>query len=152
MGLLMRQFLRQNSIAIVALVVTISGTGFAVAGQQASKGVTPSTKPIYACIAGEHKTINLIRAGRRCPSGQRRIVWNVAGDRGERGSRGLRGLQGAAGAAGAAGAKGDQGPAGPDWSPGNADLTGPIGPTGATGPIGPPGPVGDPGPTGPTGQ
>lgn len=147
----MVDFLRKNTIALIALAVTVFGTGFAVAGQRGQSSVSISSKPLQACAAGTHRTLNLVSAGRPCPSGQKRVIWNLRGDRGKRGPKGPAGTAGAAGAQGAAGAIGDAGPNGSDWQPDLDSLTGPPGPTGVTGPAGAPGPAGDVGPTGPTG-
>lgn len=111
-----------------------------------------TTKKIYACIAGDFKTLNLTTRRARCPRGQQKISWNVVGESGKPGAKGSPGSHGVSGTQGAQGAQGAQGPQGPAGSGGGA--TGAAGATGATGAIGAQGslgPTGAAGATGPTG-
>lgn len=71
------------------------------------------------CIAKKSGAVRLLKAGRRCHSGEIR-------NRGVRvrGARGLRGLPGAVGPRGATGPVGATGPAGPKGSVGPAGISG----------------------------
>lgn len=153
MVLTVKRFFYDNAVALLALTIAMSGAALAATPPSGSK-------VYYACVTPAHKTLNLSSKDARCPAGQRKIAWRVAGAPGTTGSRGFTGQRGADGPAGAAGVQGSKGP---DGAPG-ADLTtdfyGPKGPTGATGPQGitgmkgPQGPIGPIGPylpTGPTG-
>ena len=109
---------------------------------------------MYACVAGNFKTLNLTSASKPCPRGQEKVSWNQTGSKGSKGAAGDTGPQGAAGPQGAVGPKGalgDTGPPGPVGPGGAAGATGPTGPTGLTGATGASGPMGTDGPTGPTG-
>jgi len=115
---------------------------------------------IYACVAGNFKTLNLTTKNARCPRNQTKIAWNVTGvegprgPKGDQGAKGATGSQGAAGATGAtgtAGAAGETGTTGPAGPKGDQGTAGPAGPTGADGEIGPVGPIGQIGPVGPPG-
>jgi hypothetical protein len=148
LGLLMTRFLKTNGLAIFAILLTFGGASIATAGQHAAHSAQVAklqTAPMYACVTARHKTLNLSSRSANCPRGQRKIAWNLPGDKGRAGSAGPAGVAGAAGAPGSAGATGAQGPVGPEWQPDVTALTGPQGargPTGDTGMAGAPGPAG----------
>jgi hypothetical protein len=146
--------LRRHAIAFVTLFLLLSGSAYAVAGQV---GTRTKPKQFYACVAGDFHTLNLTKAGRKCPGGQTKISWNAVGRRGVAGPKGQTGRTGARGAAGEAGASGTNGAAGPKGDVGRAGAAGSQGPpgsegdTGHAGPVGPAGAKGDTGHAGPVG-
>ena len=91
-------------IAAIALIVALSGSGYAAVEITGKSGASAGNVPAAADATG--------------PRGPR-------GPRGPKGATGPRGPKGATGAAGAAGLAGPAGPAGP------AGATGPTGPAGA---------------------
>jgi hypothetical protein len=132
--------LRRHAVAFAALFLLLGSTAYAVADQATSSGAPK--KMLYACVAGDHRTLNLTTAERPCPNGQRKVSWNAGG------TRGARGLAGAAGKTGAQGARGSVGPAGPAGPKGDAGSAGARGLQGETGPAGARGANGDTGPAG----
>ncbi|MDO8210365.1 hypothetical protein [Conexibacter sp. CPCC 206217] len=94
-------------------------------------GAATAPRKIYACVTQEFNTLNLSTKDGRCPAGQFKVSWSVAGDVGPRGPRGAPGPRGARGAPGARGTTGPAGAQGP------AGSQGAVGPTGPTGPVGP---------------
>ncbi len=107
---------------LLALVVAAAGAYAATSGVL-STAHTATGGRLYACVVPRFGTLNLSSAGARCPAGQRKISWNVAG------TRGPRGLRGPAGIPGTVGANGQTGPQGAQGQPGVAGPTGPTGPT-----------------------
>jgi hypothetical protein len=146
--------LRRHAVSFAALFLLLGSAAYAAAGP-AGTGAAPKTpKKIHACVAGDHRTLNLTTAKRTCPKGQTKISWNPGGRRGARGLTGLTGLTGQAGARGAGGpdgpkgangATGPQGAVGPAGTKGNDSSAGPPGPAG---PKGNDGSAGSPGPAG----
>jgi Collagen triple helix repeat (20 copies) len=141
--------LRRHAIAFVTLFLLLSGSAYAVAGQV---GTRTKPKQFYACVAGDFHTLNLTKAGRKCPGGQTKISWNAVGRRGVAGPKGQTGRTGARGAAGEAGASGTNGAAGPKGDVGRAGAAGSQGPPGSEGDTGHAGPVGAAGAKGDTGH
>jgi hypothetical protein len=141
--------LRRHAIAFVTLFLLLSGSAYAVAGQV---GTRTKPKQFYACVAGDFHTLNLTKAGRKCPGGQTKISWNAVGRRGVAGPKGQTGRTGARGAAGEAGASGTNGAAGPKGDVGRAGAAGSQGPPGSEGDTGHAGPVGAAGAMGDTGH
>jgi Collagen triple helix repeat (20 copies) len=141
--------LRRHTIAFVTLFLLLSGSAYAVAGQV---GTRTKPKQFYACVAGDFHTLNLTKAGRKCPGGQTKISWNAVGRRGVAGPKGQTGRTGARGAAGEAGASGTNGAAGPKGDVGRAGAAGSQGPPGSEGDTGHAGPVGAAGAMGDTGH
>jgi hypothetical protein len=111
---------RWVSYAIVAAV-----SGLAVSGIAAIAAKKPSGSQITACYAKKSGALRVLKAGKRCKRGERKIAWTKNGARGTRGIRGARGSQGPEGGNGARGATGPAGVAsapGANGSPG-ADGT-----------------------------
>jgi hypothetical protein len=111
---------RWVSYAIVAAV-----SGLAVSGIAAIAAKKPSGGQITACYAKKSGALRVVKAGKRCKRGERKIAWTKNGARGTRGIRGARGSQGPEGGNGARGATGPAGVAsapGANGSPG-ADGT-----------------------------
>jgi hypothetical protein len=142
--------LRRYSLALTAAFLLLGGVAYAVSNQAA--GTPPKT--IYACVAGQYRTLNITTGTRACPDGQTKVSWNSVGPRGTRGPAGVTGKtgrQGVSGRAGATGVGGPEGPAGPKGLAGPAGATGGAGPQGAIGPAGVAGPAGSVGPAGAVG-
>jgi len=104
----------------------------------AAQAATSKVK-LYACVTKNYKTLNLTTASRKCPAGETKVSWNVAGPAGSKGANGKNGNNGKDGATGPAGAKGDKG------GKGDAGANGTVGANGT------PGATGDPGAPGATG-
>jgi Collagen triple helix repeat (20 copies) len=142
--------LRGHAVAFTALFLVVGSAAYASADQG---GTSPAPKKTYACVAGEHRTLNLTSAGHACPNSQEKIaVGGATGPRGPRGKAGAPGKPGAKGTAGTAGPKGADGAKGDVGATGAAGATGPAGPKGADGATGPQGTPGTPGAPGPAGQ
>ncbi len=133
---------RRSATTLIACCVAVAAAGgvsYAATGGFRAGADSASGGKLYACVTALYETLNVSSASATCPDGQRKISWNI---RGERGPKGRRGPQGNTGPQGDMGATGPLGATGPQ---------GPKGDTGATGAMGPQGPKGDPGATGATG-
>ena len=97
-------------------------SGLAVSGMAAIAAKKPSGSQITACYAKKSGALRVLKAGKRCKRGERKIAWTKNGVRGTRGVRGARGARGSQGPEGGNGARGATGIAG---------VTGPIGPSNA---------------------
>jgi hypothetical protein len=145
--------LRRHAVAFTAVFLLMGGSAYAAI--DSATGARTSKRTLYACVTQTHKTLNLVSAERKCPSGQRKISWSAEGNRGATGKTGARGSTGAKGEAGAAGARGAQGATGAG-AIGAAGATGATGATGAQGIAGSDGTNGTngtngaPGPVGPS--
>jgi hypothetical protein len=82
--------------ATLAVVLALSGGALAATG-----GFTSSGK-LQACVNGEG-ALKLLKAGKRCKTGQKLVSWNQAGPTGVKGSAGTQGPAGATGPAGTPG-------------------------------------------------
>lgn len=91
-----------RSVAAVCVAALLFGASSTVSPATAA---TDSSR-VYACVAGNSKTLQLTTKNAHCPRGQTKIVWNVTG---VEGPRGPKGGTGSTGARGNAGAKGDVG-------------------------------------------
>ncbi|HEY4277461.1 MAG TPA: collagen-like protein [Conexibacter sp.] len=141
---------RRQPIALLALFVALGGTSYAAAGGGAKRSGV-ETQRMYACVTAEHRTLNLTTAGGRCPSGQRKVSWQIQSGADLGGRRGPAGRRGARGEAGAPGARGENGAPGARGENGPAGARGENGPGGAPGEAGPAGERGETGATGATG-
>lgn len=137
--------LRRHAVAFAALFLLLGSAAYAAADQVTTRA---APKKIYACVAGDHPTLNLTTAKRTCPRGQHKISWNAAGRHGTRGPVGSTGRTGARGAVGTSGPVGGRGATGTSGADG---AVGPAGPKGANGDTGPQGADGANGPKGDTG-
>jgi hypothetical protein len=149
--------LRRHAVAFTALFLLVGGVAYASVDQASTSAVS---KKLYACVAGDHRTLNLTASGQTCPNGQSKVSWDAGSSRGARGPAGAKGKDGARGATGATGAVGAAGPAGATGAKGADGATGPQGATGAKGDKGDdgadgadgaPGTPGTMGPAGPAG-
>lgn len=121
-----------------AIVAAVSG--LAVSGLAAIAAKKPSGSQITACYSKKSGALRVVKAGKRCKRGERKIAWTKNGARGTRGIRGARGSQGPEGGNGARGATGPAGAAGAPGANGSPGATGAIGPSNAfeavnTGPV-----------------
>jgi hypothetical protein len=80
---------RQLVLAAGALALVAAGAGIGVA-EAAVTSSTPS-RVIHACYVVRTGAVRVVRAGERCPRGQRSLAWNRVGARGPRGNRGPAG-------------------------------------------------------------
>jgi hypothetical protein len=135
--------LRRHAVAFTALFLLVGGVAYASVGPAGTSAVS---KKLYACVAGDHRTLNLTTSGQACPNGQSKVSWDAGSARGARGPAGKAGARGATGAAGAAGTAGATGAVGP------AGAAGAKGADGAPGPQGAPGAKGDDGAAGADGD
>jgi hypothetical protein len=110
---------RWVSYAIVAAV-----SGLAVSGIAAIAAKKPSGSQITACYAKKSGALRVVKAGKRCKRGERKIAWTKNGARGTRGIRGARGSQGPEGGNGARGATGPAGVAGAPGANGSPGADG----------------------------
>ncbi len=139
--------LRRHAVAFTAVFLLMGGSAYAAI--DSATGARTSKRTLYACVTQTHKTLNLVSAERKCPSGQRKISWSAGGNRGARGKTGGRGSTGAKGETGAAGVRGAQGATGAGAT-GATGATGAAGPQGIAGSDGTNGTNGAPGPVGPS--
>jgi hypothetical protein len=136
-------------VAFAALFLLLGSAAYAAADQVTTRA---APKKIYACVAGDHHTVNLTTAERTCPRGQHKISWNAAGRHGTRGPVGSTGRTGARGAAGTSGPVGGRGATGTSGADGAVGPAAPVGGRGATGTSGADGAVGPAGPKGANGD
>jgi hypothetical protein len=140
--------LRRHAVAFTALFLLVGGVAYASVDQATTSAVS---KKLYACVAGDHRTLNLTASGQTCPNGQSKVSWDAGSARGARGPAGAAGKAGARGATGAAGATGATGAVGPAGATGAKGADGATGPQGATGAKGDKGDDGADGAQGPAG-
>lgn len=114
-------------VAVLALIVALSGTATAASGLITGRQIAPST------ITGKNVKNRSLTAADLAAGTLKSGRTGKTGPAGPAGAVGPIGPAGAAGAQGAAGAKGD---------PGTSGSTGPAGAPGATGPRGATGPAG----------
>ena len=101
-------------VALIALLVALSGTSFAIGRATADR--------ITAC---QSRTTGVLSIKSTCASGEKQVSWAIVGPAGPAGARGAAGPAGAKGDAGSPGGKGDTG------SPGEKGDTGATGPSNA---------------------
>jgi hypothetical protein len=137
--------LKVSLLGTVAVIALLAGALLAPAASLAK-----STR-LYACVTGQYGTLNLTTRSAHCPSGQKKISWQIAGLPGPQGPKGPKGSKGDAGSKGDTGATGKTGVTGPVGPNGPTGAAGAVGSTGSTGATGSTGPAGTLGPTGATG-
>jgi len=113
MGRGLGRFLRQNTIALLALFLALGGTTYAASTGLIGKNTVGSPQVVNGSLQAKDLSAKARKA--------------LKGNRGLRGLRGLQGLQGPKGATGAQGVQGVQGVAGTvarmRWSPPMAPST-----------------------------
>jgi hypothetical protein len=110
---------RRHAIVLPGAFLLMGGVAYAVTGQAAK---STASKKIYACVAGQHRTLSLTTHTRGCARGQTKISWNSVGLTGSQGSSGATGPAGPQGAAGPQGVAGPRGVAGSTGAPGTPGL------------------------------
>lgn len=130
----MKQFLKSQWVAVIAVVFAIGSLGFDVS--QSNQTISTVDAVRILCEEGE--------AGATGSPG-------LAGETGATGSQGVEGPQGETGPQGIQGECGPQGETGPQGPVGPRGEVGPQGPIGPQGEVGPQGPQGATGPQGPVG-
>jgi hypothetical protein len=85
-------YLGNNALGALALFVALGGTTYAATG-----GFTGPGGKLSACVNG-NGTLTLLKAGRSCHRGQKKIGWNQTGPRGPQGATGPSGIAGLNGA------------------------------------------------------
>jgi hypothetical protein len=104
-----------NVAATLALVLAMSGAGYAASG-----GFTSGGK-LQACVNSEGR-LRLMKPGKRCGKGQQPVAWNQQGPPGQPGAKGASGSAGATGATGPMGLPGASGqPSNVMWAQINKD-------------------------------
>jgi hypothetical protein len=78
-----------NVTSAIALFVALGGGAWAATSFIGSDG------QLHACV-DKKGALRLVKAGKKCATGESRIAWNQRGPRGLRGARGLAGRDGAA--------------------------------------------------------
>jgi collagen triple helix repeat protein len=118
-----------------APLLAITVFGLVVGGMSLAAKQPSSSSRITACYSKKSGALRVVKQGKRCRKGERKLTWTKSGARGsrgirgERGSEGERGPQGAAGAAGPAGSNGAAGAPGPSdsyeaFNTGSVSITG----------------------------
>jgi hypothetical protein len=101
-----RQFIFNNAVGVVALVVALGGTSYAVT----AKRFVGKDGKVHACAKNKGGAVRLVRGSSKCRSGEQNVSWSQVGRQG---------------AAGAAGKDGQPGPAGSiQGAPAGGDLAG----------------------------
>ena len=118
----MAPFHLTNRWVSYAMVAAVSG--LAVSGMAAIAAKKPQRSQITACYAKKTGALRVVKAGKRCKRGERKIAWTKNGVRGTRGVRGARGTQGPEGGLGARGATGPAGVAGAPGANGSPGAPG----------------------------
>jgi hypothetical protein len=180
-ALLMRSRLishvRRQPIALLALLVTLSGSSYAAAATMIGRSAEVGKDTIYGCVGSNTGRLRIVDSPIRCGKLESPISFNREGPRGVRGTDGKDGATGRAGRPGprgadgrtgldgaastVAGPKGDPGASGRDGVDGRDGLdggdgldgvgAGTVGPKGDTGAVGAKGDTGAAGPKGDTG-
>ena len=94
-----------NVISTVCLFVVLGGGAYAAGSSLVSAGGA-----VRGCVPKRGGTLDVVKAGKRCPKGK---VTLALGARGPSGPKGARGEQGTSGLQGTPGATGPPGPSGP---------------------------------------
>ena len=162
---------RRQPIALLALLVALSGSSYAAAATTIGRSAEVGKDTIYGCVGSNTGRLRIVDSPIRCGTLESPISFNREGPRGVRGTDGKDGATGRAGRPGARGAdgragldgaastvagpKGDPGASGRDGVDGRAGLdgvgAGTVGPKGDTGGAGAKGDTGNAGAKGDTG-
>src|SRR4051794_35440525 len=97
-----------NVMATIAAFLAIGGGAYAMVGSPPGDGT------IEGCYRKKGGALRLVKQGRPCHRGERRVAWNRQGPPRARGEAGARGETGARGLAGASGPTGPPGAQNPD--------------------------------------
>lgn len=151
---------RRQPIALLALLVALSGSSYAAAATTIGRSAGIDKDTIYGCVGSNTGRLRIVDSPIRCGTLESPISFNREGSRGARGSDGKDGAAGRTGRPGARGADGKTGLdgaastiAGPQGQPGASGRDGVDGRDGADGVgVGTIGPKGDTGPAGDKGD
>jgi hypothetical protein len=151
---------RRQPIALLALLVALSGSSYAAAATTIGRSAGIDKDTIYGCVGSNTGRLRIVDSPIRCGTLESPISFNREGPRGARGSDGKDGAAGRVGRPGARGADGRTGLdgvastiAGPQGKPGASGRDGVDGRDGADGvDVGTIGPKGDTGVAGAKGD
>jgi len=95
-----RQFVFNNAVGLVALVVALGGTSYAVT----SKRFVGTDGTVHACAKNRGGAVRLVHGNGKCRRGEQKVAWSQTGPQG---APGTAGRDGAAGSIQGAAAGGD---------------------------------------------
>jgi hypothetical protein len=98
-----RQFIFNNAVGVVALVVALGGTSYAVT----AKRFVGKDGTVHACAKNKGGAVRLVRGSSKCRSGEQKVSWSQVGRQGAAGAAGKEGQPGPAGSIQGASAGGD---------------------------------------------
>src|SRR5471030_832742 len=84
------RFMANNAVGFLALFVALGGVGYAATGGFSADG------QLQACVS-ESGTLTLLKAGKHCKHGQKKVAWNQTGAAGPKGTPGAAGVKGTEG-------------------------------------------------------
>jgi hypothetical protein len=91
-----RQFVFNNAVGLLALVVALGGTSYAVT----SKRFVGTDGKVHACAKNRGGAVRLVHGNGKCRRGEQKVAWSQTGPRGAAGNDGTPGpagsIQGAA--------------------------------------------------------
>ena len=96
-----------NVVSTACLFVVLGGGAYAAGSFVGAGGA------VRGCVSRRGGTLEIVRAGKRCPKRKVTLTLGARGPSGPKGSQGERGQQGPTGPRGIAGATGPPGPSGP---------------------------------------
>jgi hypothetical protein len=99
----LRQFVFNNAVGLLALVVALGGTSYAVT----AKRFVGNDGQVHACAKNKGGAVRLVRGKAKCRRGEQKVAWSQTGPRGAAGVAGRDGQPGPAGSIQGAAAGGD---------------------------------------------
>jgi hypothetical protein len=85
-----RQFIFNNAVGVVALVVALGGTSYAVT----AKRFVGRDGQVHACAKNRGGAVRLVRGSGKCRSGEQKVSWSQVGRQGAAGNDGQPGPAG----------------------------------------------------------
>jgi hypothetical protein len=98
-----RQFVFNNAVGLLALVVALGGTSYALT----SKRFVGTDGKVHACAKNRGGAVRLVHGNGKCRRGEQKVAWSQTGPRGAAGAAGKDGAPGPAGSIQGAAAGGD---------------------------------------------